>query len=549
MNKAKRRAGRPALEMIETSIHLLRSAPAGVLLSYYAGSIPCLLALLYFWADMSRGAFARERLIEAALGAGLSYIWMKCWHAVFAAKMRAHLLVEHESEWTVSRIARLVLLQTAVQPLGLFVRPLAAQIIIPYVWIYGFFQNVGVLGDGTRPGFGEVIREAARQAGLWQRQAHFALATILGFTIFIWLDICILVGFVPMMLKTFFGIETIFSRDPFLMLNTTSFAATLAGTYLCMDPIRKTLYVLRCFHGSSLETGEDLAVELKSLRAASRVAVAALILFGLFLLGPLATGRAAEPPPSSTTRVESTELSNAVDRTLQKREYAWRLPRGAEADSDAKKSWFTSFFEGVWKRLVHTVKAVLNWLDKVWDWFRKMFDREPKPHESSQSGSFNWSGTARWTLIVLIAALLAAVAFLIWRWRKGRTAEVAVAQAIASIPDLNEENVTADQLPEDGWLQLARDLMQRGELRLALRALYLAGLAHLGRRELIAIARYKSNRDYDRELRRRARGNDDLLSAFDANLLTFEASWYGEHLVTSETLGGFSQNLERIRAC
>jgi hypothetical protein len=66
---------------------------------------------------------------------------------------------------------------------------------------------------------------------------------------------------------------------------------------------------------------------------------------------------------------------------------------------------------------------------------------------------------------------------------------------------------------------------------------------------LILIARHKSNRDYDRELRRRARGNADLLTAFDANLLTFEASWYGEHLVTNETLGGFSQNLERIRAC
>ena len=74
-----------------------------------------------------------------------------------------------------------------------------------------------------------------------------------------------------------------------------------------------------------------------------------------------------------------------------------------------------------------------------------------------------------------------------------------------AVPDLNEESVTADQLPEDGWLQLARELMERGELRLALRASYLAGLAHLGHRELIHLARHKSNRDYDRELHRRAR--------------------------------------------
>jgi len=117
------------------------------------------------------------------------------------------------------------------------------------------------------------------------------------------------------------------------------------------------------------------------------------------------------------------------------------------------------------------------------------------------------------------------------------------------VPDLNEENVTADQLPEDGWLALARGLMEQGELRLALRAFYLATLAHLGHRELIRLARHKSNLDYDRELERRARGNAGLLDAFDENLLLFERAWYGEHAVTPDTLTGFSQNIERIRTC
>jgi hypothetical protein len=123
------------------------------------------------------------------------------------------------------------------------------------------------------------------------------------------------------------------------------------------------------------------------------------------------------------------------------------------------------------------------------------------------------------------------------------------AEALAPLPDLRDEGVTADQLPEDGWLQLARDLVQRGELRLALRASYLAGLAHLASRQLIGLARHKSNHDYDRELRRRARTNAELLAAFDRNLSAFERTWYGTHAVTPETLGDFTQNLERIRAC
>ncbi len=543
---ANRRAGRPALELIEAAVHLLRSAPAGALLAYYAGSIPCVLGLLYFWADMSRGAFAREHLIEASFGTALLYLWMKCWHAVFAARLRAHLLGRPAAPWTIARVARLALVQTAIQPLGLFVRPIAAQILIPYVWTYAFFQNVGVLGDGTRASLDEVTREAARQAGMWPRQAHAALGCIFGFSLFAWLNVCVVFGFAPILLKTFFGIETVFSRHPMAMLNTTTFAATLAATYLCIDPIRKALFVLRCFHGASLQSGEDLRVELKALRPSARAAVAALLLVGLLCGGPLTPVRAAEPPPA---RIESTELNGSLDRVLQRREYAWRLPREAATDADAQKGWFTTFFEGLWKKLVRTVKQVVKWVQKVYDWLRKIFDREPKPRETSARGDIDWSSTARWTLIALAAALLLILGVLLWRWRAGRRGEVIAAQAVDAVPDLNEENVTADQLPEDGWRQLGRALMERGELRLALRAFYLAGLAHLGQRELIHLARHKSNRDYDRELRRRARANADLLSAFDANLLVFEAAWYGEHAVTPDTLGGFSQNLERIRAC
>jgi hypothetical protein len=120
---------------------------------------------------------------------------------------------------------------------------------------------------------------------------------------------------------------------------------------------------------------------------------------------------------------------------------------------------------------------------------------------------------------------------------------------VAIAPDLHAPDLLADQWPEEGWLKLARELAQAGNLRLALRASYLAGLAHLGQRQLITIARYKSNFDYDRELRRRARQQEALLTAFHENLTAFECAWYGLHEVTLETLGGFNRNLEKIRGC
>ena len=117
------------------------------------------------------------------------------------------------------------------------------------------------------------------------------------------------------------------------------------------------------------------------------------------------------------------------------------------------------------------------------------------------------------------------------------------------LPDLADETVTASQLPENEWLKLARDLMGKGELRLALRALYLASLAHLAQRELIRIARFKSNRDYEQELRRRARALPELQAAFTDNTSLFDRAWYGLHDVTQEVLQRFQANLERIKAC
>jgi hypothetical protein len=328
------------------------------------------------------------------------------------------------------------------------------------------------------------------------------------------------------------------------MFNSTFFAATFAATYLCFDPVRKAVFLLRHFHGQSLQSGKDLRVELRALRQRSKLAMAALLLFATLLASPLSTARAEEPPPAA--HIESSELSSSLDRVLERREYAWRFPRKEEADS-AEKGWLAAFFDNVAKTFARWFNRIQGWVDKLGDWLRHIFDSKAET-EDKGSWNLNWGAIAKGTLLLLAVALVATVVVLLLRMR-GRSREAVATEALPAMPDLNEETVTADQLPEDGWLQMARELMARGELRLALRAFYLASLAHLGQRELIRLERYKSNSDYDRELQRRARGNDPLLAAFDANLFAFERAWYGDHDVTPVTLEGFSQNIERIRAC
>src|ERR1035438_10806097 len=49
-----KRPAKSAIELYEEAVYLLRSAPASALAAYYTGSLPFVLAFLFFWADMSQ---------------------------------------------------------------------------------------------------------------------------------------------------------------------------------------------------------------------------------------------------------------------------------------------------------------------------------------------------------------------------------------------------------------------------------------------------------------------------------------------------------------
>ena len=95
--------------------------------------------------------------------------------------------------------------------------------------------------------------------------------------------------------------------------------------------------------------------------------------------------------------------------------------------------------------------------------------------------------------------------------------------------DLEAEDVFAGELEEDEWLVLAREKVDAGEYRLAIRALFLACLATLSERKLVRLERSKTNRDYQRELELKARGERGVQSDFVASTVAFEETWYGDH--------------------
>jgi hypothetical protein len=120
--------------------------------------------------------------------------------------------------------------------------------------------------------------------------------------------------------------------------------------------------------------------------------------------------------------------------------------------------------------------------------------------------------------------------------------------AVSLAVGLQDENLLADRLPEEEWIALAESCAREGDYRAALRALYLANLAWLGRHERIAIHPGKTNREYELELRRRAREYPNARALFAVNVASFERAWYGKHSVTAEDTDAFRQRLQQIKA-
>ena len=93
---------------------------------------------------------------------------------------------------------------------------------------------------------------------------------------------------------------------------------------------------------------------------------------------------------------------------------------------------------------------------------------------------------------------------------------------------------------------MAGEFAEKGDLRLAMRALYLATLAHLADREMITIEVYKSNREYERELKRRAHEHTELLSIFSSSLNFFERVWYGMYGIARLDFDNFAASHQRL---
>jgi hypothetical protein len=567
----------PPLALLEEGVRLLRANPS-LFLIHLGGSIPFTTFFLYYWADMSRAAYAADRMAFGALMLGVLFLLMKVAHGVFASRLLTELQQEADRPWTLGRLWRLGSTQALIQPWGLLLVPAPlVGLLVPFIpsenkvlqvmialaglavgigfaWLYAFFQGASVTADLSNGLAGVCARNAVRQALKWPAQNHGALGLLGIFALVVFVNCGVALYFIPLLLKLLLGVETEYTLSRSAFLNTTFFASAAMLAWHVIDPLAKTFYVLRTFRIESMGTGADIRARLGVLRKSLLPA----LVFLLFLHGSAPNVQGAETPdpapassPSSKEAPSGAsrgEMDRAMDEVLKRRAYVWRAPREAGANPGTEsEDWLTRFMknlgdslEGILRKMARSVANFLDWL------FSNSGLRGPGPQGPSR---FDWTSGLNVVLYTVLAVALGALGFFLIRfWRRNRQPPVPEVVASPVVPDLSAEEVAASQLPEDGWLSMARDLAAKGEHRLALRALYLASLAGLAHRELVSLAHHKTNRDYTREVERRARATPQLPERFKGIVSYFDRAWYGTMVVTPTALTEFEAQVHAVRS-
>ena len=240
------------------------------------------------------------------------------------------------------------------------------------------------------------------------------------------------------------------------------------------------------------------------------------------------------------------KLDRSIDEVIQKPEYTWRFPRDKTGYNLSRPDLDLSFLERIGRSIERAFKKVGVWIKDLVGWLKF----NPNPRQANGTAGLDWGNLMRLAIYLLILALMGLIGYLLfklWKQRAPRGTLGVESNATEPAPNLTDESVGADQMPENEWMLMARDLLQQGEFRLALRAYYLASLAHLSERNLITIARFKSNRDYERELNRRSHALPGLADRFSRNVALFERVWYGMHDISQDSVRQFATSLEELK--
>jgi hypothetical protein len=504
--------------LLEEAIALVRHAPARAWSWYLAGAIPFFAALLFF-VRATTGRLAVPDPAAGSFALAVLFGWRQLSRSVYGRVLMSQIT----GVQAVSSPALWIRAALRTWFAG-FLRVLA---ILPVPYLSVLFRNYQAYAWDEEFAFQRASATASR--GLNPLVAWLTLS-VMG--VCVWLNI--ITGMVagPLLFRIFTGEETVLTKDVNAILNRTVLISSLMIAWCLCDVVLEAMCVLQRFYGESEETGTDLMRAWR--KGISGMVKAAGV-------GVIALSMAAGSSAQVTTASSAPDLNRAIDEVLSAQQYQWR-EAPAQTGSDSKLvQWMRSIARSVRRG----VRAILRPLGRLFDAFMRWLRGRASGDADGPAPPVNALRFASVLVFVLLAGLL--VALLLRARARSRSVAGAVPTAGPIPVDLNDPNVSPIDLEEEQWLRLAKEWMEKGEPRMALRAWFLACLAWLNARELVTISRNKSNLDYRRELARRARGTPGLTEEFGASVRSFESAWYGEYPVDASEVERFAAGIAHMR--
>jgi hypothetical protein len=525
---------KPCLELLDEAFHLLRGLAPGAWLTYVCCAAPFLLFAAAEWQRLDNPTTPDSQLGHSALLA-LLYLLFGAGRSLFAGRLR-NAIFEESAAMSIRPLTNHLLLHTA----ELALLPCVLLSVVGFPWTLTFFRFAVC---GSEGGVGRSISQAARRASRFHRQAWLVSLILPAVVLATFLNVMAALLIFPDLFKALSGYETRFTRSRAWVLNSLTAALALGITLLLAEAILLATITLVVFYENAERSGRDLLLQLRNTPEARQASSAARIAF--LVVGFLALQFAGLRPlrsASLTTPPRAADLDRRIDQVLHQPKYEWTAGAGVRRGTQMPQGGLTQAIAGLLER---TIEQISQGLRAFGQWVERLFSKRPNvAPTSSPTGA---AGVSLWLLICLGAVAIGGAAALLLRNLRGRTAGLAEAQIPAqSTVDLRSEQVLATALPEEEWLALARKHFAEGEGRLAVRALYLAGLAALGKQEVLTITAFKTNADYKAELWRRVR-SQPLVDAFTRNCFRFESTWYGLHEVSPELVESCERDLSSLR--
>jgi hypothetical protein len=249
------------IDLLEEAIHLLRRTSVLTYAYYLIGVAPFTIVLLQFLVNASYHRYATEHLMDSSAELMIAYAWMKGFEAMACRQLLTASTGGPVRPLSPLGLIRLWLAQWAVQPLGILAKPMAFLVLVPSPFVDAFFQNASILLTGSPGDMSRCIRFSKGDIG----PSLVFQAVIFIFRVVVFASVYSAFAALPFLARTLFGIDTPLTRSYEWLLSLPFILGTGFLSYLVIDLLLKSVYVVRITAIECESSGKDLLNRLETI--------------------------------------------------------------------------------------------------------------------------------------------------------------------------------------------------------------------------------------------------------------------------------------------